>query len=333
MSKKKGVLVIWCGLLVIASYCAVMQLTPGIEGVDSGAPLMVKVDPYYIEIYSKTGFETHKDSGNGTLGSPYVIENRVINMTGQLKGGISIFGTGYHFIIRNCVLIGDNYYAGIEIWNAANGTLMNNTITKFRYGISVKGASMVNISENQLNYNHWRGLELAYVLASSHSIQVINNTMMGNVLQSGCRVEWVYDCTFINNTFNNNGAKGLWLKNAHGSIVTNNVANANGDYGFLVEYAHLNNFTHNRAHGNPVSGFRATNSITNHFINNTVTGSGEHGFQLINASQSHLLNTTITNNGYHGILVTYHSSYNTIMYNTIQGNGWDCIFQDSTSIG
>ena len=320
-------------MLLIGSYLTVMQLSPATGATDSNGSLTQKLDPYYIDISSKTDFDNEKDRGTGTPGDPYVIENRVINLSGDSMGGISIFGTGYHFIIQNCVFIGDIYYSGIEIWEAANGTIINNTLTNFRYGISVKGASNINITHNNLSENNWRGLELAYVLESSQLIRVINNTMVGNELQSGCRVDWVYNCTFINNTFNNNGAKGFWLKNARFNVITDNVANDNGDYGFLVEYAHFNNFTHNNADGNPVDGFRSSDSSHNNFINNTVNDSGGFGFHFNNATYSKLINNTVTNNAEHGILVTYYSSYNTITYNTIRGNGWDCIFQDSTSIG
>ena len=328
---KKCVMLIFCGMLLILSYLAVIQQSPATVTTVSDETLTQKLDPYYIDISSKTDFDNEKDRGTGTPEDPYVIENRVVNLSGDNMGGISIFGTGYHFIIQNCVFIGDEYYSGIEIWTAHNGTLINNTLTNFRYGISVKGASNINITYNNLSNNNWRGLELAYVLTYSQFIRVINNTMVANKLQSGCRVDWVYNCTFINNTCNDNGAKGFWLKNAKYNVVENNVANDNGDYGFLVEYAHFNNFTYNSADGNPVDGVRCSNSIYNNFINFTVNDSGHHGFDLTNASHSKLINNTVTNNGEHGFLITYYSSYNTITFNTMRNNGWMCLFQDTST--
>ncbi|TFF89472.1 MAG: hypothetical protein EU549_00440, partial [Promethearchaeota archaeon] len=47
------------------------------------------------------------------------------------------------------------------------------------------------------------------------------------------------------------------------------------------------------------------------------------------ASHSTLINNTIKNNVKHGIIITYYSTYNTIKYNTILGNGWDCIFEST----
>jgi parallel beta-helix repeat protein len=289
-------------------------------------PLTARLDPYYIDINGQSDFETWASSGNGMAGTPYIIENRYVNLSGQSKGGIKIFGTGYYFIIRNCIFIGDGFYSGVEIWEAQNGAVINSTFTNFRYGISVKGASNINITRNNLSRNNWRGLELAYVLGPSQFIRVINNTMADQELQCGCRVEWVSNCIFINNTFNNNGAKGLSLTNAHYNTIENNSANNNGDFGFLVEKSYFNNFTRNTACGNPLDGIRVSDSFNNTFYQNTVKGNDEYGFELDNTSYCTFTNNTVMDNGDRGILLVYHSSHNTFSLNIFAGNGGECIY-------
>lgn len=329
--KIKWLSILFSILLVIMPFLTTIQPKLSTSMYDSDAPLKKRFD--YIDIIGFPSFQSAANGGGtGTPGDPFIIENLTLDLSGY-DNGISIFGTGYHFIIRNCHFIGDGDESGILITDAANGTIYNNSMTNFRYGITIKGATNVNITQNNLTQNNWRGLELYYILAPSYFIRVINNTMVGNVLQSGCRVEWVYNCTFINNTCNNNGAKGFWLANSESNIVINNTAINNGDYGFLIEDSHYNNFTHNTAIGNPLDGFRVSDSIQNRFYQNTAEGNTEYGFQLLNATHSTLTNNTILNNGGHGILLTYYSSYNTITLNTIHGNGEDCIYESPTCVG
>jgi parallel beta-helix repeat protein len=330
--KKKTIClaVVFLVFLVVLPWISAIQSHPSLIAANLNGPITQNLDPYEIDINSKTDFDTYSDSGTGTPGDPYIIENRTIDLTGQLKGGISIFGTGYHFIIRNCYLIGDDDYAGILIWEAENGTLTNNTITNFQYGIQIKGASYVNITHNILTANYWRGLEIAYVLASSQFIDVINNTITNQDLQSGCRVDWAYHCTFINNTCNHNAAKGLWLANADDNLVLNNTANNNGDYGFLVEDANFNNFTLNTAIGNPLNGFRADDCHNLTFHLNTAIDNEESGYEWLNVSYSSFTNNSAILNGFHGLLLTYYSAHNTITENTFEQNARECIFESST---
>ena len=328
--KTKGTLLIFSILLILMPLLMMLQPNFSIDLNNSNAPLTKKLD--YIDINGYSDFVTHSTpGGDGTPGNPFVIENLNLNLS-SYDCGISIFGTDYHFIIRNCQFFGGGYESGIEIWNAANGTITNNTMTNYRYGILVKGATNINITINNLSYNSWRGLEVYSILASSQFIRVINNTMVSNVAQSGCVVDWVYNSTFINNTCNNNGAKGFRIENSEDIVFINNTANNNGDYGFLVEYSHNNNFTHNTAIGNPLDGFRISDSINNQFYNNSVIGNIGCGFQLVNATYSILTNNTVKNNEKHGIKLWYYSSHNNITLNTIQGNGWDCIYESDTCI-
>lgn len=298
--------------------------------------LAVKLDPYHIDIDSKTDFETYSTTGNGTAINPFIIENLNLDLSGE--GGITIFGTDYYFIIRNCVLNGTDLYAGIEIWETTNGIITNNNITNFKYGILVKSSSMyssenINITNNTLIDNYWRGIELSSLFPAHPviDIDVINNTIRDQELQSGCRVDTATDSVFINNTFIDNHAKGLWLDNTENMLVINNTANNNGDYGFLIENTHHSNFSKNTANGNPVDGFKCYDCLYNNFNNNSVIGNSGYGFQLFNVSHSSLINNSIKNNGGHGILITYYSTYNTIQYNTILGNDGRCIFESSGS--
>jgi parallel beta-helix repeat protein len=293
-------------------------------------------DTYEIDIQFKSDFETYKSSGNGSASNPYIIENLNLNLTDQMKGGISIFNTEYYFTIQNCVLIGDNDAAGILIWGAKNGIITNNKITNFQYGVQVKSISSdssenINITNNNLTENYWRGIELSSLYPTYPVIDcdVINNTIRDQQLQSGCRVDWANNCDFINNTFIDNHAKGLWLDNTENMLVINNTANNNGDYGFLIEYTHHSNFSENTANGNPVDGFKCWDCLYNNFYNNSVIGNSGYGFQLFNVSHSSLINNTIKNNGDHGIIITYYSTYNIIKYNTILGNDGRCIFEST----
>ena len=197
-------------------------------------------------------------------------------------------------------------------------------------GTSYKGTVNINITHNRLTSNDWRGIQVESYFNPAQFIRVINNTIVDQNLQSGCRVVWAYNCTFINNTCSNNGAKGLWIYNSQDIIVLNNTANNNGDYGFLIEDTHNANYSQNTAKNNPGDGFDVEDSTNIRLVNNTADSNTGYGFQFDNVSFSTLFNNTVLNNGKHGILLTYYSSDNLITLNTIRGNGWDCIYESPT---
>jgi parallel beta-helix repeat protein len=118
------------------------------------------------------------------------------------------------------------------------------------------------------------------------------------------------------------------------TVFIDNTANNNGNWGFYLDDTHSCNFSRNIAsESQGLSGFRVEDSSDNRFVNNTACDNQDYGFALMNATDSLFTNNTVKNNGAHGFLVTYYSSYNTITFNTIEGNGGDCIFVSSTCVG
>ena len=102
-----------------------------------------------INIETNEGFNSTNGvtRGNGSVDSPYIIENWVINTT-TIKGscpGIYIQNTTAHVIIRNCILI-DNAY-GVLLENTKNVAIENNTM-KFN-----TDSIFIRNSTNIISYN------------------------------------------------------------------------------------------------------------------------------------------------------------------------------------
>ena len=74
-------------------------------------------------------------NGAGTIGDPYIIENVTINAIGAPDStGIQIKNTVDYIIIRNCTILNAGNI-GINLDNASNGILTNNTFESNYRGI------------------------------------------------------------------------------------------------------------------------------------------------------------------------------------------------------
>lgn len=92
--------------------------------------------------------------GDGTWGTPYIIENVTINAT-RTHNCILIENTREYFLLRNCTLFNSTLgsdRAGIKLNNVSNGVISDNKISGSYYGIWANTTSNITIS-----YNHIRG--------------------------------------------------------------------------------------------------------------------------------------------------------------------------------
>jgi parallel beta-helix repeat protein len=128
------------------------------------------------------------DSGSGTAMDPYIIENKVIDMTGKdANAGIQLQYTTAYVVIRNCqikngvdALNNKNNYSsannlGIFLQNVSNATIENCTLENNNMGMWLEGCRDVSAIDNTVNDNRYRGI---YLMDSSYC------TLEGNTVYS-----------------------------------------------------------------------------------------------------------------------------------------------------
>lgn len=168
-----------------------------------------------ILIMNNAGLAGIASSGNGSIITPYIIENYVINGTGSAHG-IQIYNTNLHFIIRNCTILHTMVGGGgIRLDDVLYGQIVNNTVMYADTGIELSHTNLTTVYNNSIRYNAY-GLEVLYSF---------NNSI-------------------YNNSINDNSYTGIHLVGASFNIISFNTINYDS-VGLLLLLSSNNNFTFN----------------------------------------------------------------------------------------
>ncbi len=240
-------------------------------------------------------------SGEGSRGSPYVIENVTINASTSPTGsGIFINNSkNDYFIIRNVTVYNaasGSINAGIKLQNTNNGTLINNNCSNNeRYGIYLRlGSKNNNITGNTAN-NNYAGIRL---YQSSN-----NNTISGN-------------------TANNNSYSGIYLsQSSNNNTISGNTASNNTIFGiYLATDCSNNNISGNTANNNDDDGIFLDRSNNNTISGNTANNNDDDGIRLDQSSNNNVSGNTANNNTWAGIGLKNNCDDNNISGNFIYFN-------------
>ncbi|MHA2244862.1 MAG: right-handed parallel beta-helix repeat-containing protein [Candidatus Hodarchaeales archaeon] len=239
-------------------------------------------------------------SGDGTIVSPYIIENFTIytdisHFTGWYVYGINIRSTDAYLIIQNCTIERgmDDYSHGIHLDNATNVNISNNLLNNNDYGIYLRDSSSNTLSGNNASHNDEYGI----ILVSSS-----NNMLSGN-------------------TANNHNSDGIYLRESSNNTLSGNTANNNYD-GIKLRESSNNTLSGNTANNNIIAGIYLYKSSNNNTLSgNTASYNNRRGIFLRESSNNNTLSGNIIsyNNDY-GIILYSSSTTNTIYFNDIYGN-------------
>lgn len=141
-------------------------------------------------------------SGSGTFSDPYMIKDLVIDGGGS-GTGILIGSKKVYFRIENCTIY--NCESGIRLALSCNGTLLKNNCSYNDIGIYLDGWT---------DLTHWSWEQYLYFYC-------MNNTL-------------------TNNTINNNGQYGVYMRNSDNNSILGNNINQN-EYGIYFDYYNDNN--------------------------------------------------------------------------------------------
>ncbi len=224
-------------------------------------------------------------NGSGTINDPYIIENVTINATGAING-ILIENSNAYFMIRNCVVYNASS-RGILLERVDNGIIYNNTSSQNFYGIFIRRANFINISNNYVINNYHNGIEIGSFCSSStvSGNIVINNYQNGIVLRQANVL-----CNITNNTVSGHIYSGIHIQGGsnYNNVLFNTVKHNPGD-GISIYHSNHNNVSANKVYNNKQFGIVLREENSNNIITqNTMIGCGI-GF-------SRGLTTTFTSN-------------------------------------
>ncbi|MHA1521304.1 MAG: NosD domain-containing protein [Promethearchaeota archaeon] len=282
-------------------------------------------------------------NGDGSIDSPYIIENYTINASSA--HGIDISNTDAHLIIRNCTVAGgfhDNW--GILINSSLNVKILNNTLTDNLAGIILLYSNNTMISRNNASYNTGgSGIvlsEFSYYNIISENI-LTNNHYRGVFISPSSK----YNTISKNNMSNNNEA-GIYNYKSSNNTISENIINHNFNYGINLYQSSNNTIFGNNisdtigfgygihlsssSNNNTISGNNAsqtsgngitltTNSNFNTISDNTVNNN-QNGIYLTASSNNTLIENKASENSGNGITLSTNCNFNTVSDNTVNNN-------------
>ena len=293
----------------------------------TGTPIKIDNDG------GSSGFITWADatgqdwcSGDGTWGTPYVIENVTIN--GEGSGScIEIKDSNVYFLIKNCSVSNSGVgagVAGIKLYNVYNGSIVNNTCSyKNRFGIFLQNSNNNTVLGNTAN-NTIDGI---------HLLESYNNTISGNNASNntgnGIYLYQSYNNTVSGNTANDNKDNGIFLWYSNNNTVSGNTANNTVDGIYLLE-SNNNTISGNEALNNTGNGIFLYQSNKNNILGNTANNNSDSGILLWYSLNNNVSGNYAYYNGKSGINFSTYSNYNNITENIVFNNTVYGIYLESS---
>ena len=243
-------------------------------------PNYLEINPIIIDDTGNEGYTWEEVaneawcSGSGTITDPYLIEN--ISIDGQgIKSCIEIKYSNKYFIIKNSHFTNSGFTkAGINLYYADNGKIINNNCSQNSLGIYIARGSNFNISNNILIDNTWMGIQLNFwhnnciitgniaVNNGQHGIVIrqesyfniisenliVNHIYSGILIQGGSKYNIIESNTLYANSW------GIWIYNSNNNICEENIIVNSEQEGILIEESNYNRIENNTVYKNKGNG-------------------------------------------------------------------------------
>ncbi len=316
-----------------------------------------EADP--INIDGNTDF--HNQAGNqgwdlngqrdGSESAPYVIESFSFISSQITTTLIQIKNTDIYFEIRDCEIIGDQEYPGIDLDYTMNGNISHNNIFNCTNGITLSYSSDMVIENNYLTNNSVHAISLTN---DSDRNQILNNTIIRNHMgiyigtgESDLLNDLHYFPTsneIYGNFFHYNSFGGVWISSSKTTLnrivsnyfgtdggirfthTANNFAQFNTFNWSLIYIYYSENITimKNTVFNSSMTGITMENSVNAILKLNSVYNCGSNGILFVNTNNTKCMYNTIVYNGYkiddYGVYLDSDSTLNSIRYNNFIGN-------------
>ncbi|MFW9787692.1 MAG: NosD domain-containing protein [Candidatus Thorarchaeota archaeon] len=252
-----------------------------------------------FNITSNADFVSLGFPGNGTLTDPYIIDN--LNITRSSSVCIWVANTTSHFVIQNCLFISPVFeytpqylVFPLTLTNVSNGEVYGNRVVNSNYGIA--GAALFNCT---LSNNEFIVTSLAIDLRWSNFTSVFNNSQTLNSCYSGIYTSGCWNCSIVENHFENVRQYGLVISTTYNSSIVDNVLLASKpDVAYPWTGIDFWGGGSCRVIGNEISGFLWSGMTANGFDllleRNNVSGANS-GINLLTTNSTVIDNRLINN--------------------------------------
>lgn len=235
----------------------------------------LKVSEPPISVTGNSALASVADKGDGSPGTPYYIENRVINGSGLASSGIMLRDIDAYLVVNNCTVTDtDDNYSGILLWNVTNCMVGNCTVLRCYEGIYTYQCwyGEVDIANNVVSNNRHSGIHLLY---DSVNITVRENLVEYNGF-NGIGIEGTgnYGNNAWNNTCRYNSMHGITLlANSENNTVTENYIVENERHGIYLRLsAHGSNLSNNQIYFNNWDGINIEDTNHTYIADNEILG-------------------------------------------------------------
>ncbi|NHI91445.1 MAG: hypothetical protein EAX96_03010 [Candidatus Lokiarchaeota archaeon] len=157
--------------LLITPLLGLFQQTGNYKTKASIFQLYSKSDDFIL-IKNNSDFDKYDSGGDGSLATPWIIKNYIINGNGSTC--INVTDTDAYFILENCTVY--NGSTGILLANVSNAKIINTTIHYNIDGIFLNKSHNNTLFLNNISYNTQNGINLL----KSHYANITKNLIFGN---------------------------------------------------------------------------------------------------------------------------------------------------------
>jgi parallel beta-helix repeat protein len=243
-----------------------------------------------VSINGNLALSAAASSGNGSVGNPYIIKDKIINASGAGTHGISISNTNAYFILRNCTVTNANSpHNAIYFYNVTHARLENITASEnHAVAIELNSSVLITLVNTTANNNYLAGIWLWKCISIILTAIAVNKNSYGLVLAYS-------NYSSISGVIaNNNGQVGIQFENSHTLSLIDATSN-NNNYGIHFYICHHSTIYSSIANNNRFDGIylALSNSdevIGNHINNNSI------GIELASSNNNKISGNTLYNN-------------------------------------
>ena len=216
-------------------------------------------------------------SGDGSLNTPYLLENITIDAGGSESGILIEDSNGKYFTIRNCTVMNSGTIimanAGIKLLYSSNGTVVeNNCLNNVKSGIMLEFSNYNFITNNYIYNSSGVGVR---IYQSDHNEVLDNNITEGGTNPEGIMIDSTSEFNFVSDNDVSNQWTGIRIAGTatHNNTIVNNWLFNNSYAGININPGCYNNTIELNEIQNSTYGLRISGDgnafYRNVLINNT----------------------------------------------------------------
>lgn len=272
------------------------------------------VESEAITINDDTDFITQGWPGNGTSEDPFIIANLQIESETLC---IAISFTTSHFIIRDCILLGQSTGIAISLSNLSNAIVDSNILDQAINGISLIHTSNMTIRNNVVSNTEIGGASIAGW--HNQNLTVDNNEIFdGGFWVEGIALNYLNTSNISNNFLHDNLGFGIRILQGYDTNIHNNTLVGPASYANGITVDSGSDCIINM---NWVGGYEVGISVNGEFLsiaNNTLVFN-QYGVEVLNSRLAMICDNTISDQYIEGIHSS-NSSTLSIIGNTIRNS-------------